>query len=66
MPAAWGIVSWLTAIGLIASVIVGVFALGDDLGLYLQLLVSGVLVPIWAIWLGTSLRGKPVLEPEVV
>jgi len=44
--------------------IVAVFALGD-LGLYLLLLVSGVLVPIWTIWLGTSLRGGPMSEPEV-
>lgn len=65
MPAAWDMVSWLTAIALVANVIVGVFALGEDLGMYLLLLVSGVLVPIWTIWLGTSLRGGPVSEPEV-
>jgi hypothetical protein len=64
MPAAWDIVSWLTAIGLIASVLLGVLQLGPpELGLYLQLLVSGVLVPIWTIWLGASLRAEPRSEP---
>jgi hypothetical protein len=62
--AAWDIVSWLAAIGLIATVVVGALRLSYDLGLYLLLLVSGVLVPIWAIRLGTSLRGGPGSEPE--
>ena len=61
MPAAWSIVSWLTAIGLIATVVIGVFQLGEDLGMYLLLVVSGVLVPIWSIWLGAS----PIVEPAV-
>jgi hypothetical protein len=56
MPEAWDIVSWLTAIGSIASAVVGVLHLGDELGRYLLLVVSGVLVPIWTIWLGASLR----------
>ena len=64
MPAAWDILSWVTEIGLFASVVVGVIGLGQNLGLYLQLFVAGVLVPIWAIWLGTSLRGGPELKPE--
>ena len=60
MPAAWSIVSWLTALGLIATVLVPFLQLGgEDLGLYLLLLVSGVLVPIWSIWLGASLRAEP-------
>jgi hypothetical protein len=63
MPAAWDIVSWVTAIGLIATVVVGFLNLEGDLGLYLQVLVVGVLVPIWAIWLGASLRDE--LEPDV-
>jgi hypothetical protein len=62
MPAAWSIVSWLTAIGLIATVVVGVFQLGEELGQYLLLLVSGVLVPIWSIWLGAGLRGEPRVD----
>ena len=62
MPAAWDIVSWLTAIGLIATVVVGFLDLQGDVGLYLQVFVAGVLVPIWAIWLGTSLRPNP--EPD--
>ena len=58
------LVETLTAIGLIATVVVGVVGFGGDLGLYLLLLVSGVLVPIWAIWLGASLRDRPDSGPE--
>jgi hypothetical protein len=60
MPAAWSIVSWLTALGLIATVFVPLLQLGpEELGLYLLLLVSGILVPIWTIWLGASLTAEP-------
>ena len=62
MPAAWDIVSWLTAIGLIATVVVGFLDLQGDLRFYLQVFVAGVLVPIWTIWLGASLRPNP--EPD--
>jgi hypothetical protein len=59
MPAAWDIVSWLTAIGLIATVVVGFINVEGDLPFYLQVLVAGILVPVWAIWLGASLRPNP-------
>ena len=62
MPAAWDIVSWLTAIGLIATVVVGFISVEGDLPFYLQVIVAGVLVPIWTIWLGASLRADP--EPD--
>jgi hypothetical protein len=61
MPAGWDIVSWLTAIGLIATVVVGFFSLGgDDLGLYPLLVVTGILVPVWAIWLGLSWHDEEI------
>ena len=62
MPAAWDIVSWLTAIGLIATVVVGFINVEGDLGFYLQVIVAGILVPVWAIWLGASLRANS--EPD--
>lgn len=65
MPTGWTIVSWLTAIGLFATVAVGIVGVGDDLGLYLFLLVTGVIVPIWAFWLGASLREAPEAIPDV-
>jgi hypothetical protein len=65
LPAGWDIASWLTVIGLIATVVVGLLGVGDDLGLYLLLLVAGVLVPIWAIWLGVSWRDEDGSEPDV-
>jgi len=58
-------VSWVTAIGLIATVVVGFVAVEGDLPFYLQVLVAGVLVPVWAIWLGASLRNDVEAEPGV-
>jgi hypothetical protein len=64
MPAAWDIVSWLTATALIAVVLVPRFSLGpEELTLRLQVVVSGLLVPIWAIWLGLSLSPRGAAEP---
>ena len=65
MPAAWDIASWVTAIGLIATVVVGFLSVEGDLPFYLQVLVAGVLVPIWTIWLGASLRDDETREPPV-
>jgi hypothetical protein len=56
MPAAWDIMSWVTAIGLIATVVVGYLRVEGELPFYLQIVVAGILVPVWAIWLGASLR----------
>jgi len=63
MPAGWDIISWLTAIGLIATVVVELLEVGDDLGTYLLAIVTGVLVPIWTIWLGVSWRDEGAPEP---
>jgi hypothetical protein len=65
MPAAWDIASWVTAIGLIATVVVGFLSVEGDLPFYLQVLVAGVLVPIWTIWLGASLRDDAEEEPGI-
>lgn len=65
MPAAWGIVSWLTAIGLVATVVVGFLNVSEDLGFYLTAFVTGVLVPIWTIWLGAAWREESAPEPGV-
>jgi hypothetical protein len=64
MPAGWSIVSWLTAIGLILTVAVGYLDTGD-VGRYLLAFVSGVLVPIWTIWLGAALRDDVEPGPGV-
>ena len=53
-----GILGWVTAIGLVAAVVVPQLSLGpEELAFWLQVVVSGVLVPIWAIWFGASMRG---------
>ena len=65
MPPLWEIVSWITATALIASAVLGVLQLGGpDLGLILLLVISGVLVPVWAIWLGWSLGSGHAGEAE--
>src|SRR5690349_20301038 len=64
ISAAWDIWSWLTVIGLVATVVVGFFGLGgDDFGLYLLLIVTGILVPVWAIWLGARWRDQVEADP---
>jgi hypothetical protein len=56
MSPAWNIVSWLTAIGLVAGAVIPLLRISPDLDLWVLVLVAGVLVPVWAIWLGASLR----------
>jgi hypothetical protein len=56
MSPAWNIVSWLTAIGLVAAAVIPQLRISPDLDLWVLVLVAGVLVPIWAIWLGALLR----------
>ena len=57
MPGAWEIWSWVTATALIVGVAVRLFSLGnEDLGSILFVIISGVLVPVWAMWLGWSFR----------
>jgi hypothetical protein len=60
MPAAWGSLSIITAALLIVTVVLGYADVGGDLTGWLTLLASGVLIPIWAVWLGRKL---PALDP---
>ena len=54
LPAGWNIVSWITAIGLIVAAVVPFLQINPDLDFWVLVVVAGVLVPIWAIWLGAS------------
>src|SRR4029078_7411332 len=65
MPAGWEIVSWVTATALVLGTLLRFFSLGsEDLGTFLFVAISGVLVPIWSIWLAWSFRSEPRLaEP---
>lgn len=63
MPAGWEIVSWVTATALVLGTLLRFFSLGsEDLGTFLFVAISGVLVPIWSIWLAWSFRSEPRLE----
>lgn len=66
MPASWNIASWVTAIGLIAAAVIPLLQISPDLDFWVALIVAGVLVPIWAIWLGSGLRTGPEREFEPV
>ncbi len=55
LPPAWNIVSWVTAMGLIVAAVVPFLQINPDLDFWVLVVVPGVLVPIWAIWLGASL-----------
>lgn len=59
IPAPLWLVSWITAFGLIIAVVVPQFNIGpDEVSFWLQIVLSGVLIPIWAIWLGLSLAPR--------
>jgi len=62
MPASWNIFSWLTAIGLIAAAAIPFLRINPELDFWVLAGVAGLLVPIWAIWLGASLRPDGELE----
>ena len=69
MPAAWNVFSWLTVIGLVAAVAIPFLRINQDLDFWVLVAVAGVMVPIWAIWLGASFRpgdelAGDELEPE--
>jgi hypothetical protein len=56
MPASWNVYSWLVAIGLVAAGVIPFFRINPDLDLWVLAAVAGLMVPVWALWLGTSLR----------
>jgi hypothetical protein len=56
MPTSWNVFSWLTAIGLVAAVAIPFLQINPDLDFWVLVAVAGVMVPIWAFWLGASLR----------
>ena len=64
MPASWNIFSWLTAVGLVAAAVIPFLQINPDLDLWVLAAVAGVMVPIWAIWLGASLRAGEELATE--
>jgi len=64
MPAAWNIVSWLTAIGLVAAAVVPLLRINPDLDFWLAIVTAGVLVPIWSMWIGASLPLRADHEPQ--
>ncbi len=66
MPGAWEIWSWVTATALIVGFFVRFLSLGnEDLGLILFVVISGVLVPVWAFWLGWSFRRGHAVEESL-
>jgi hypothetical protein len=64
MPASWNVFSWLTAIGLVAAVAIPMLQINSDLDLWVLAVVAGVMVPIWAIWLGASRRAGDAVGTE--
>ena len=64
MPASWNVYSWLVAVGLIAAVVIPMLRINPDLDLWVLAVVAGVMVPIWALWLGASLRAGDEVEPQ--
>jgi len=66
MPAAWEIVSWVTAAALVVGTLLRFFSLGsEDLGVFVFVAISGVLVPLWSIWLSWAFRPEARMEEPV-
>ena len=64
MPAPWTFFSWLTAIGLVAAVAIPFLQISPELDMWVLVAVAGVIVPIWAVWLGATLRAGHELETD--
>jgi hypothetical protein len=64
MPASWNILSWLAAVALIAAVAIPFLQINPDLDFWVGVIVAGVIVPIWAIWLGASLPDRHELDSD--
>jgi hypothetical protein len=64
MPASWNLFSWLTALGMLVAVAIPFLQINPDLDFWVFVAVAGVTVPIWAIWLGASLRTGDELVAE--
>ena len=58
MPASWNVFSWLTAIGMVAAVAIPFLQINPDLDFWVLVAVAGVIVPIWAFWLGASFQDR--------
>jgi hypothetical protein len=66
MPAAWEIVSWVTAAALVVGTLLRFFSLGsEDLGVFVFVAISGVLVPLWSIWFSWAFRPEARMEEPV-
>jgi len=54
LPPTWRLLSYVAAIMLVVSVALGWADVGGDASTWLTAAVTGLLIPIWAIWLGRS------------
>jgi hypothetical protein len=72
MARGWLALSYLLALLLVVTVVVGSAGIADDLNGWLTALATGVLVPVWAIWLGRDapdgdeMAGAPDLHEQLV
>jgi len=64
LSASWNTFSWLTAMGLVGAAVIPFLRLSPDLDFWVLIAVAGAMVPIWAIWLGSSLRSSGEAEPQ--
>lgn len=62
MSPSWALLSYGTAILLVISVLLGFADVGGDATSWLTVLVSGVAIPAWALWLGLRFRDADSLE----
>ena len=62
MTEAWEWLSRGIAVAFVVPVVLSILETGDEFANLLAALVTGILVPVWAIWLGRNLGGSTVLD----
>jgi len=63
MSSTWRMYSWVVVAVGVVSVLVSVLRIGDQAGQLATALLSGVLLPIWLVWIAERLGRSPVAVP---
>lgn len=66
MARGWVALSYLLAVLLIMTVVVGYAGIAGDLNGWLTAVVTGILVPVWAIWLGRDAPPRDDMDDATV
>jgi hypothetical protein len=65
MPSGWRALSYVVAAVVVLTAVLGIIGVGglDDVTLWLTALLTGVLIPVWAVWLAARFDEGELQEP---